>query len=566
MSRALLYLLVVQRKNAAIAFVKGLRSPGRLAAALVWVALLALFLSSSGGGFSSLARKETAQAALPALFSILLLTSSINGLLQRGLTFQEADVDFLFPGPFTRRELVLYRLFSLYPFALVSSALFLLMLRRMCGHAWASYLALVLFSFLLIHLQTILGLVATWIEGGLLKKVRTPLRATAWMLAIVLAFAFVGAATGDPRVATFVDRLFAVDAARVVFYPAAKVGEALIATNFVAALHGLLPLFAAVVVSLVIVLSLQVNFLEASLQTSQQGSLLRARWGRGFLSTERASPTASSARASSTWLYSGAGAIVWKNLVAASRSLRFVLYAVLSIGIYTALVIVRGQHGAPASGRDDLPLDAVVPPRMEVIGLGAMWPLFIQQYVAFDFRRDFDSLAELRQLPLRPFSVAAAELTVPLLLTLAFQALGILGVACFEPLSSATIWMALLAYPPVTLTMLTITNLGFLLFPSRQAASSRGRAGGSTFSLVAIFNMFVTLVSLAPAIVVGALAWAARNAELADRAVPGVLRVAGPDPLEATFAFSVTQWLVAIVLLWLLGRAYARFDVSRDLT
>lgn len=565
MNRALLYLIVMQRKNSAIAFVKGLRSPGRLAAVLVWIGFFALFLSSSSGGFSSAARRETAQAALPALFSILLLTSSINGLLQRGLTFQEADVDFLFPGPFSRRELVWYRLVSLYPFALVSSAIFLLMLRRMCGHAGASYLALVLFSCLLIHLQTILGLVATWIESGLLKKVRTPLRAAAWMLAIVLAFAFVGAATGDPRVAQFVDRLFAIDAARVVFYPASKVGEALIATNFVAALHGLLPLFAAAVISLVVVLSLQVNFLEASLQTSQQGSLLRARWARGFLAGDRASPTAASARAPSAWLFSGAGAIVWKNLVAASRSLRFVLYAVLSIGIYTALVIVRGKHGPPAAAPDDLPIDAIVPPRMEVLGLGAMWPLFIQQYVAFDFRRDYDSIAELRQLPLRPFSVAAAELSVPLLLTLAFQSLGILGVAFFEPISGSTLWLALLAYPPVTLTMLTITNLGFLMFPSRQAASSRGRAGGSTFSLVAIFNMFVTLVSLAPAIVAGALVWAARNAEIADRAASGALRVDVPSPLEPAFAFAVTQWIVAIVLLWLLGRAYARFDVSREL-
>lgn len=565
MNRALLYLVVVQRKNSAISFVKGLRSPGRAAAAMVWIGFVGLFLLSSSSGFANAMRRESAQAALPALFSILLLTSTINGLLQRGLTFQEADIDFLFPGPFSRRELVMYRLLTLYPFALISSAVFLLMLRRMCGHAGASYLALVLFSCLLIHLQTILGLVATWIEGGLLRRVRSSLRVVAWMLAIVLAFAFIGAATGDHRVASFVDRVFAIEAARVAFYPAAKVAQALAAPNFVGALHGLLPLFAAAVVSLVVVLLLQVNFLEASLQTSQQGSLLRARWSRGFLSVDRASPTASSARMPSGLLFRGAGAIVWKNLVAASRSLRFVLYAVLSIGIYTALVIVRGKHGGPGVGEpNELPVDAIMPPRMEIIGLGAMWPLFIQQYVAFDFRRDFDSLAELRQLPLRPFSVAAAELTVPTILTLAFQSLGLLGVACFEDVSRSTLWVALFAYPPVTLAMLTVTNLGFLLFPSRQAASSRGR-GGATFSIIAIFNMFATLVSLAPAIVVGALVWAAQQAEFEELSAVSPYGVEDPGYFDATLAFAATQWIVAIVLLSLLGRVYARFNVAREM-
>ncbi len=548
MNRALLYLIVMQRKNSVIAFFRGLKEPRRLIATLFWVGFLVLFLFSQSGEFTTNLRRDSARTALPALFSILLLTSSVNGLLQRGLTFQPADVDFLFPGPFARRELVLYRLVSLYPFTLVSSALFLLMLRRMAGDMLAGYIGLVLFSLLLVHLQTILGLIATWIEGGLFKRLKAPLRMLAWFLAIVLAFAFVGAATGDTRVATQVQDLFAHGATRVVFYPAAKVAEALAAPSFTAALPAILPLFAAVVCSLLMALLLQVNFIEASLQTSQQGSLLRARMGRGFVGAEASTGKVGSSRALFLPVFRHSGAIVWKNLIAASRSLRFVLYAVMSIGIYTSIVIARGRHG-------DV-FDPIAP-RMDVLSLGAMWPLFIQQYVAFDFRRDFDSLAELRQLPLQPFGVAVAEIAVPTFFAVAFQLLGLAGVAMFEHVSRHMMILAVLAYPPITLAMITVTNLGFLLFPSRQAAAAKWRAGGASLSLVAIFNMFVTIVVLAPAIVVGALVFAGLGSsdEASDQDL--LLR-------RIVLAGAATQWLVDVVLLWLLGRTFARFDVSRE--
>jgi Putative ABC exporter len=554
-NRALVYLLLMQRKNSIVAFAKGLRDPKRMLGVLFWCGLFALFLLPRGGGFTNTTLRDSAQTSLPALFSVLLLTSTVNGLLQRGLTFQLADLDFLFPAPFARRELVLYRLCTMYPLALLSSAVFLALLRRMWNDWVAAFGALLLFSFLLIHLQTTLGLVATWLEGTFVRKVRSSLRIVAWILGITCAFAFFGAATGEPRVAEWIRRVFTFDGARFVFYPALMVADALNARDLAAATPALLRLFAITTASFVLVLALQVNFLEQSFQTSQQGARARSRWGRGFFSGEAPDGDVGRARTPELALFRGAGAIVWKNLVAASRSLRFVLYAVLSIGIYTAFVVARG-------GRDDA--NSHVAESGSVLWLGAIWPLFIHQYVAFDFRRDLDNLGELKQLPARPIAVAFAEVAVPTLLALGFQFLGILGVALFEPVALSTFALAAIVYPPATLTMMTVTNLGFMLFPSRQAAAAKGRGGGSTFSLVAFFNMFATLFALAPAITAGAIVAAALSSNFTDSDLFAADLSWSSPVLRIAMAIAATQAIVAGVLLWLLGRVYARFDVSRD--
>ncbi len=549
MNRALLYLVVMQKKNAIFAFFRSLREPRRFFGTMIWVGFLVFFLVSNPSAYTSAMDRSAARDALPALFSILLLTSSINGLLHRGIAFQPADIDFLFPGPFERRELVMYRLANLYPFALISSLIFVLMLRRTVVDGRIAYVGLVLFSIILIHLQTMLGLAATWIEGRFFKKIRFALRGAGLVLAIALGFAFVGSATGNSQISSYIRDAFSKGAPRIAFYPAAKLAEAIVAPSFIAALPSLLVLVSFAAITLLVVLSMQVNFIEASILTSQQGSLLRARMWRGFVGGDPSVEKAKSAKMPSLALFRGSGAIVWKNLVTASRSMRFIVYAVLAIGIYTAIIIARNRapqfsHGGPfgpGAGSEDSILT-------DVLMLGALWPLFIQQYIAFDFRRDFDSLAELKQLPSRPFFIALAEVAVPWLLAISFQALGLAGVAFFEKLTIPTIALATMIYPPVTLTMITITNWGFLMFPSRQAAASRGRAGGSNLSLVAIFNMFISLLALTPAMLVGAF----------------MIRL-DYGAMRSVACASAAQFLVAFVLVFLLGRTFARFDVTREM-
>lgn len=517
-------------------FLRGLKEPRRLIGVAFWTLCIVGFLASQHAASVGSAR-VTSTESLQALFSILLLTTGLNGFLQRGLTFQPSDVDFLFCGPFSRRQLVMYRLLSVYPFALVSSAFFLLVLRRATAHPGIAYCGLVLFSLLLVHVQTIFGLLATAVENRIFQRLKTSLRIVAWSLAIGLAFAFMGAVTGDEHALTTLRSIFHGGWTDVALWPAKVVSRSLTAGGWGDAWSPLLGLLAATFVSLLIVLALQVDFLEASITATQQTAALRARFGRGVVSPEAQSGAVHSAFRPRLPFFRGAGAIAWKNLIAVSRSMRFLLFAVLSMGVYTALLIARGRGiGAGEGGV-----------QYDIVSLGAMWPLLLQQYVAFDFRRDIDSLAELRQLPLRPISVAAAEVFVPTFLCVTFQALGVAGIALFESIEPATLLVVALVYPATTLAISTVSNLGFMLFPSRQASAARGRAGGSSLSLVALFNAIVTMVSLAPAAFVGFLC----------------VRFGQQGPVAFGVAFLV-QCAVNLSLLWLLGRVYARFDVSRD--
>ena len=150
----------------------------------------------------------------------------------------------------------------------------------------------------------------------------------------------------------------------------------------------------------------------------------------------------------------GAGPIAWRQLSYARRH-----WGSLSVGL-----------GVPAF-LACLPLLVPGDPKatfLTVFG-GVVFYSFVLLPAALklDFRRDFDHLALLKSLPLRPLAVVIGQLTTPVVLTWAFQIslLALAAVVCGVDWDLAL--GCILFLIPVSIFFTALDNLIFLLYPHR---------------------------------------------------------------------------------------------------
>src|SRR6266699_1050979 len=115
MNSALLYLWWTLLKRRMLRFGRDLRRPTRLIGFAALVGLFGfLFYFREHEFVGQLVRRET----LVGCALVMLGGSVFKGFLQRGLAFEPADVEFLFTGPFSQRQIIFYHLFPHYLFAL----------------------------------------------------------------------------------------------------------------------------------------------------------------------------------------------------------------------------------------------------------------------------------------------------------------------------------------------------------------------------------------------------------------------------------------------------------------
>jgi len=529
LSRALLYLFLVSRRNGVRKFFRDLRRPRKFLGILVAAAFFGLFLwgqTRASGAF-----RDDGRNALAALLGLLLLLSLFSGFLRRGLSFQLADRDFLFPGPFRRGEIVVYRLLSLYPLLLLSSLFLGVFLGARLPRPLLAYAGIVLFQVVVLHLQTASSLVATRIGDRIFARLRRGLQLPLAVLGIAALLVFVLATGGNLSASGFVRDLVESDTLRVLLYPAIAAVDLGCAEEWRDTLLPLGALLASVVGTLGLVLALPLPDFESSLAASERSARILARARLGAHAAEAGERTrARRIPLPGFGLFRGEGAVAWKNLLVAGRSLR-VLFMSAILTLVFLIPFGTGVAGERGGG---------------IMGLvfGALLPLFLQPHLAFDFRRDFDHFAELKSLPVSSTRLAAAQLGVPVAISLAMQALYFAGLAALRGIDGAWIPVLFLACPALTLAVLAVANVVYLLFPTRAVTESgRPNPGGVAGGIV------VTGFGVAAAVLPAALAFAALRSWTIEGALTAAILV---------------QCGVDSLLVLLLGRLFARFDLARE--
>ena len=520
MTRPLVWLLLARRRNAVKKFVAGLRRPRRilgLLGTLGLVGLVAWSVSQASG--STEAARAAAAPLLRGYLSLVLLMSFLGGLSERGLAFHASDVHFLFPGPFRRRDLILYHLADQAPMVALGALLPFLFFGLRAPNPGLALLGCLLAVFAAQHVRIFASVAMVHVGERAFRRMRTPLRWLMTLSVLALVVLLAAAATRAGGLRQVVGTSTSSPVLRVLFYPAAAAGDLAEAGSLVQALAALLGGATAVLVTLVAVLLLQVNFLEQSIDVSERWAERRARLrrtGNAAAASAREGPV-QGVRLPSLGAFRGTGALVWKNVVVARRSLR-ALFVSIAIGVFLVTPML-----AAARDRD---------PGL-VLGYVVILPLLLSGSLTFDFRGEGAQIGALRSLPFTPTAVALAEVVVPSAIALLCQSVYLAAAAGlgFAPMAWAA--LAFVACVPVTATMVAATNLAWFWAPRGAGAA-----------------LLQFLFLLGNGTILGLLAW--------------LLLQIGLEPWIALSLLFAAQVALLSGVLALLGRAFVTSDVSED--
>ncbi len=517
---------------------RGLRTPKGIAYTVVAFGLLAVwigptlvlgFLQPQG---DPQAVRDYAPIGLMALWLLNLLSITPES----GITFQPAEVDLLFPGPYRRRELLAYKMVGMAIGSAGVALMFTLFLARHVALLAAAYVG----AWLGVMFIQLLHLAVTMFAASVAERAFT--RGRRLILIGVCALAALGLVLalrhgGAGGAATVVSRFRHSGIGVCLLAPFDVYGRIIGARSWFPELIGWGA--AGLIINgafAVVILRLDADYLEASVFASQRlhERLQRVRGGTPW---HAARPPGSVRRIARPRWWGGAGPIAWRQLVTAARSVRGLLIMFLLIGVAVSLPLMFQTEIA----------DVAVWPA--IIGMGVVSLFYFPQMVRFDFRGDVDRMESLKALPVAPAAIVLGELLVPVLMTTFLQLVVIVTLTVLQPGLMKILGIAAAFLVPANILVFGLENLVFLLYPYRLAT-----AGGLDLQvfgrqMVIMFGKFVMLI------LTGGLA-------------AGIGAVAFLLSGKAMAAFVVGTWLSVFIMaagmVPLITLAYRQFDPSSD--
>ncbi len=456
----------------------------------------------------------------------------------RGVYFSPAEVDFLFPGPFSRRELLAYRLATQLIHTFLSVLVTSAFLFTYLGGFWQTATGLFL-AFTFINLvQIATSLVAGFLEERVVARGRKFMLLALAFLAVLVFAGSTSALRGGAEFRESLKQVIGSPAFGWALLPLKTFSETLAARSLEGFLSWGAGALATDVALLLVVLRLDFDYSEASLETSRrihQRLQQAKRGGRLVISGSRLRlgiPLPGG--------WGGAGAVAWRQAQEMVREMPGAVYllAVLAGGTLVPMLIFSEHEGAGASSA-----------ARSFGWLVAVMPFLLSNWFRFDFRGDLDRMEVLLGLPLSRAEVAFGQILVPTLLLSALQAGGLSLViyGLREPGEQEFFRYALLLCLPFNLLFVAIENFTFLVYPVRIAPAAPGdfQAMGRL-----LLSFLVKTAGLLVVLLLGGLL---------AYLVHG-LTGSAPLAVAAGGGFLVLADLSAVLLV---GWAFARFDVSR---
>lgn len=466
MHPALLHLMVLRAKARARSILRGLREPRRAVFTLLGAGLMATWILPVLFG-AAMFREPLPEMVHVVLPTIALFACLLNVLVMKGeytLLFSPPEINFLFPAPFTRRHLLLYKLATPVGGLLLMSAFIVVPTWRLVSSGFALFLAVFL-ALLFVHLFSTAYSLFT---NTLVTQARTPLR-KALLVALIVALG-VGAfqLVDIPMDGNAIERL-----QHILQSPAYKIATAPFQPfGYLAAAERLFPdtlLWAAAALALNLVLLLFVvrldrDFRESSLETSRKvySRLERMRrTGRHFRVHERTSRFVLPLPPR----FAGAGPTVWRQMTHALR-----MGATSGPVLIIAIVLLLSAAGYAVYMRETLQGKNV----WFTAGMLAIYgTIFFPNVFRFDFRGDLDQMDILKSLPVNPSALAAGQIAVPVLCA-TFLHFCIFSVAALIQWKALYFIIGVTFAAPLNFLLLGIENILFLLFPTRLVRATPG--------------------------------------------------------------------------------------------
>lgn len=474
---------------------------------------------------------------VPPIMLLYVVLSIVTSLGERAICFSPSAVDFLFPAPFSRRELLVYKILGS-----VTGAIFmaLILATSLIRHirSWPAALVGFFLAWLMVHS---LILCAQLVAQGVTERAFT--RARRWLLVGLIA---AGAAAVGQAAARGLDGPWDQTlrearhspVAEVVLAPFAAFARIITAERLVPDALGWAALGAILVVGVyALAIRLDANYLETAVRVSRQMQERRRRAMIGGAFASQSTRALQSSRLPQPPWWGGVGPLLWRQAIQSSRGGR---RAMLMAAII--MVAVGGPFLFGASRQHEL---LSILPHL-VIGVAAYATFLFSAQAPFGFRGDYGCMELLRSLPIRPVAMAVGQMAVATLLLTLLQGLVFAATSVFVPAAAAELLLAGLFALPFNWILLGAESFLFLLYPSPLVATgSEGLLKMGRVMLSMLAKLLVLGVSSAVA------------------AIPAVVvYLVTESILAACLAAWLALLLPALGILLLIAWAFERYDFS----
>jgi len=540
MNLALLRLIRLQSRGLVRRMLRGATSPRRAVFFVLGVLVIILWLGPAlltklVVSHTHPERLQTSpdrfRSAAPLVLLGICFLTIVSSAGDKAIAFTAGEVDMLFPGPFSRRELLGYKLLK-SSLAAVLTGLLLSVALLPYARMWVACYVGVFLTLLFIQLFSTVGvLLGQTVGQRAYTMARRGILVGALLLGVLWARQWLAAHNSERAL----DEFRSSRAVRTALAPLEPFARAMTAADYgeLAAAADQAALLDAGL--LVLVVLLDENYLEAAIAASQRRYALIQRIRGGSVLAAGVKGNVKWKLPQLPWA-GGAGPIAWRQATSAARSAKALLLLLLILAIAIGPLFATALNTA----------NNVSQP---VVGAVAWLTVLLSGMLKFDFRGDLDHMQELKALPIRPAALAVGQVAVPSLILTGAHVLLLLGVAAVVRSHRDVLIVAACLALPFNVLLMATENVIFLLFPTRPAAASPG-------DFQVLGRQAAQLVMKGIAMLVGCLV-------AFGIAVPMFILSGGSLPVLALIAGTILA-AEACALIPAIAWAYNRFDPSID--
>jgi len=476
---------------------------------------------------------EMFEAIMPLGMLGMCLFSLMTSAGERAIYFSPGEVEFLFPGPFSRREVLAYKLLGTVLNVLLGSLIFSMFAVRYTSMWIAGYIGVALSLVFVQYFTMAAMLVGETMSQRAYTRARR-LLLTGVGVVIAMGAGQVMSMRNDMRGENFLVLLRETPSLHYALLPLEPFVRTVTAPAVFPDLLGWAMACVAINGAMFFVIVwLDAEYRETAIRVSRR---LYTR----MQSAQRSGMASSGVRVGKLripawpWL-GGSGPIAWRQTVNVARHARSMMMIMVLLSVAIAIPAMRNTSSNQS---------ALAPVLTMIIWLTVM----LSMMVRFDFRQDIERMDWLKALPISPLTMATGQLLVPVLLCTAMQ-VALIALATYFMGRYELILMVLAFGLPTNLLMYSVENTMFLLMPTKSQAFSPG-----DFQLFGRQLLFLLVKSLVVGIIWG----------IALGAGALVYLLAGRNEL----ASGLTTWtllsVASIASITAVAMAFNYHDVSRD--
>ncbi|MEM6480642.1 MAG: putative ABC exporter domain-containing protein [Pseudomonadota bacterium] len=504
--------------------------------AIVWF-LIASNSSAGAGLFGSavLDRQAFGEQIMTFMPLSMLGLSLLTVVMTTGPTFHFSpnEINFLFTGPFRRRDLIVYKFGAYVAGVALTSAFITIIAPPQTGSALSVFMASLL-TLVFVQLNSaVISMSGHALDGTRLAKVKWPVIA---LLGAVAAVAVVFAwAAPDRGIFDLLSEFRHSWLGTIVLIPYIVFAELFVATSI-----SQLALWALIAVIINVALLRAAIILDERTtdRSLAENARLSNRWerikqGGSFFATER-TEVRSIRRAP---IVGGLGPIAWRQALNALRNSFKII--IIFTGLAACIAPISLALGAPVT-------DAYT-----VMIIYVFFAFILPRNLVCDFRGDLSRMEIYKTLPIAPWRICAGQLVVQVLLAYVIALTIIASALVFENSVTTQVALALAAFAlPLTLLIYAVENTVHLLFPIKLVAM--GRADFEFLGRAIVEFIAKTIIVFAAMAASGAVGLVTFKMTGTTLVLPG-------------FASWLTLTLIGFLTLVALQYAFRRFAVAETI-